>query len=165
MALRTVLELNIKAHEKRSDDLGEAAKLHEFVKSLTMATGTGANQSDVVFSDRRTLAATSEDFDLVGALTGALGGTVSLAEVTLIAIHNTSSTAADVLSIGGAAATQFAAPFDAADNEIKVGPGGLFLLTNPIDGFACAAGTTDLLKIDAGAKTITFDIIVIGRSA
>jgi hypothetical protein len=165
MSVKTVLQVDIKATEARADDLGNAEKIHAFVKSLTMATGTSASQSDKVWSDRRSLAATTEELDLAAGLTGALGDSLTFAKVTLIAIHNRNTTAGEVLTLGGAAANGFETMFGAAGDKIKIGPNGWLILFSPVDGFAVTADTADLLKLDAGAATISYDIIIVGRSA
>ena len=131
----------------------------------SMTTGTSANQVDKVWSDSRTLAATSETLDLAGSLTDAFGSTVTFVKVRTILIHNTSTTTTEVLAIGGAAGTQFVNWVANSSDIVNIGPDGIFLLHSPIDGYAVGAGASDFLKIDAGADTITYEIIIWGTSA
>jgi hypothetical protein len=140
--------------------------VHALTHVLDMVTGTGASQSDLVWSDTRSLVATSESIDLAGTLTSQLtGATVTFAEVTAIIIRNNATTTAYKLLVGGAAANQFINWVAAANDIVHIGPGGIFVLTSPVDGFAVTAGTGDILKIDSGAVTISYSIVVIGRSA
>lgn len=140
---------------------------HRWEMLLSMLSGTSNSQSDVVWSDTRTLAATSEDLDLAGSLPAPLdpSGTVTFAEVTLIAIRNKSTTSTEILSVGGAAANQFINWVGDATDIVKIGANGVLLWTAPVDGAAVTAGTGDKLKIDSGADTITYDILIVGRSA
>lgn len=52
-----------------------------------------------------------------------------------------------------------------ATDIVHVGPGGILILTSPVDGYAVTAATGDILKIDSGAATINYTIVIWGRSA
>ena len=138
------------------------------VQALTMAlsSGTGSNAIDKWWSDSRTLTATSEELDLVGGLTDALGGTLSGVEMRVLIVKNTSAT--DSLILGAAASNQaYAGLFGASGHTISVPAGGILLWYAPIDGRGAtlAAGTADKLKIDAGSATITYSIWIGAVSA
>ncbi len=133
--------------------------------SDALAEGTGSDQADVLWHDTRTLAGTSEDLDLAASLTDAFGTSVTFVNVKLIAIRNNSTTTTESLAIGGAAATQFINWVGDATDIVNLGPSGIFLLWDPIDGYPVTAGTGDLLKIDSGADTFSYDIIIVGTSA
>lgn len=131
-----------------------------------LANGTGTDQSDLLFHDRRTLAATSEDFDLAGGWTNPITGAAgTFVKVKGLFIKNRNTTSGHVLAIGGAAGTQFVNWVANSSDIVNIGPNGLFMLWSPTDGYAVGAGASDLLKIDAGANTIEFDIIIVGTSA
>ncbi|MCI0351567.1 MAG: hypothetical protein L0Z53_19260 [Acidobacteriales bacterium] len=131
----------------------------------SLASGTGLDQCDLKFHDRRTLSATTEELDLAGSLTDAFGQTITFAKVKGILIHNRNTTAGQTLIIGGAAANAFPLFTDVTD-KYTLGPDGKFLAWEPsLAGKAVTAGTGDKLKLDAGANTVTYDIVIFGTSA
>ena len=147
-------------HEIGSHDLGSKRAEHVMELAKGLAAGTGDNQVNLAWSDRRSLAATSEDLDLSGGLTGAFGDTLTFSKVKVIVIRNNDDT--DNLTVGGAAANQFASWVADASDKVVIAPEGYLVLVAPLDGYAVTAGTADLLKVDAGAATISYDIAVIG---
>lgn len=133
--------------------------------SDTLASGTAVDQADQIWHDRRTLTATSENLDLAGSLVNAFGATLTFARIKGILIKNRSTTAGANLIVGGAAANQFPLFSDVTD-KIPIGPDGFFFYYDPsAAGKVVTAGTGDQLKIDAGASTIDYDIVLIGASA
>ena len=175
MAVATRLQFIARFLESQALDLGTSSypALIEYPTAAVnsgspdFATGTASYTFDRVWTDDRTLTATSEALDLHTSLTSKLDGSaVSFVEVGGIVIHNTSTTSE--LIIGGAASNQaFANLFGAATERIKVQPLGLFVWFSPIDGAGLVVTNTsaDQLKIDAGAATITYRIALLGRSA
>jgi hypothetical protein len=134
--------------------------------STSFVPGTGQGQADVCFMDTRTLAASAtENLDLAGALTDAIGRVLNLAKVKAIMIRTAPTNTNDVI-IGGAATNGFVGPFGAATHTLAIRPGGEFLLAAPGPGWPVTAGTGDLLKIlNGGAGTpVTYDIIIIGTT-
>ncbi len=147
-------------------DLSDTTDDLDISWGTTVADGTGKDQCDLLWHDQRTLAATSEDLDLTGTETGIFSATADFVKVKGLFIKNTSTTAGENLSIGGAAGTQFVNWVSNADDEIVIGPDGIFALWNPsAAGYAVGAGASDLLKIDSGAATIIYDIVVVGTTA
>ncbi len=165
MAVTTNLQLTVNSTLTETLDLSTPRDSLVMNLSDALATGTSANQADVLWHDSRILSATSEDLDLAASLTDGLGNSVTFATVKAIIIHNTSTTTTENLSVGGAASAQFINWVSAADDEIVIGPDGVFVLWSPIDGYAVTATTGDLLKIDSGADNITYEIAIIGTSA
>lgn len=143
---------------------GQAVDNFAATARTAFTIGTGSGAVDVMWRDQRQLVGTSEDLDLAGVLTNQFGAVATFAKVRGIYIRNTETGAGKTLSVGGAAANQFLTPFGAADDKVKIGPGGVLMLTSPVDGFAVTAGTGDKLKIDAGAQTITYEICIVGTS-
>jgi hypothetical protein len=137
-------------------------------QSYKFTNGTGANQIDRVFSDRRTLAASaSESLDLAGTLVDALGATVTFARVRALRIKADAANTNNVV-VGGAASNAFASLFGDATDKIVVRPGGLVLVVAPdTTGYVVTAGTGDLLQVaNSGAGTgVTYDITILGASA
>lgn len=133
---------------------------------LNLVTGTGAGQADLVFSDQRTLASNAnESLDLNGALTDVFGAAVNFVKVVAILVKASAANTNNVV-VGGAAANGFYPMFGSATDTIKLPPGAGVLLFNDA-GYAVTAATADLLKIanSAAGSTVTYDIIIVGRSA
>jgi len=127
----------------------------------TLANGTGTDQANQIWHDRRTLAATSENLDVAGGLTDPFGATVTFTAIKCILIHNRETTAGYDLTIGGGTNALVNWVADSSD-KVVIGPNAVFLLWHPGAGYAVTAGTGDILKIDAGANTVTYDIVLIG---
>jgi hypothetical protein len=87
MSLVTTITAGIRALLTGSADHGTPTADLQLSYSAALATGTGSSQADKVFSDQRTLAASaSEDLDLAGGISDALGVTVTFAKVKAIMI-------------------------------------------------------------------------------
>lgn len=165
----TSLLLRLLSTPTRSIDLQTGEAPLTFQRGYNFANGVVDGQADLLWTDRRTINASSnDDLDLVGtSLQDAFGQTVSFARVKGIFVVADPTNINDVV-IGNAAATQFVGPFGAAAHTIKVQPGQFFAI--------CAAGATawpavggasDLLRIaNGGAGTsVTYDIAILGASA
>lgn len=159
------IELNIRAKQTGTADLGSPQFTALLEKILEFTPGTAAiGQSNVLFSDERTLAASgSEDIDVAGALTDALGGSIAAAEVVAIAIVADAGNTNDV-QVTRPAANGVPA-FLAASDGVAIGPGDIFLLTNR-KGIGITAATADLIHIANGGGTtgVTYKVIIIGRT-
>jgi hypothetical protein len=134
--------------------------------------GTGSKKVKVLFHDERSVSATTsnDDLDLAGVLKDAFGDTITFAKVKAVVIYNLSTTSGNNLVVGNATANAFSTPFGAATHTIKVPPAvdattpGMFVLTNPQDGFVVTAGTADILRIAfSGSGSISYDIIIFGE--
>jgi len=167
MTISATSIINVVAAAAGSLDLGSVQTNERFSHTVNWTDGTGVNQGKQIFSDTRSLdASTSEDLDLAGSLTDGLGASVAFTSVKLIAI-SAPSTNGDVITVGGAASNQFATPFGDASDVINLRPGGAVVLVAPdATGYAVTAGTGDLLKIantdDAAAS---YSILIIGETA
>jgi hypothetical protein len=136
--------------------------------AFTMKFAEGTNtvdKTDVLFTDSRTIAASSnDDLDLRGVLTDALGATVNAAEIVAIYVEALTANTNNVV-VGAAASNQFVGPFGAGTHSVAVGPGNCFLVTNK-NGWAVTAGTGDILRIaNSGAgSAVKYNIIILGRT-
>lgn len=140
-------------------DLATSTIKHRDPQNLALTSGTGANQVNAVFSDERTLTATSETLDLYGGLTNALGTTLNFAKIKVLYIKNTH--ASSNLLVGNASAPVLLC--SAANDIIIVPPGGVLLITAPASGgITVTNSSADGIKIDSGAATITYNIIIAG---
>ena len=139
-------------------DLGETIDPSTLKILQSFAEGTGDNQIDFSWSDQRPLVATSEDFDLSGGM-DTCGTTITPTKIKLLIVQNTSIT--DVLLVGGAAATGFVDWVADPTDIVSIAPGGAMILLAPLAGYAISP-TTDLLKVDSGAATINYKLLVAG---
>lgn len=147
-------------------DIGTAEYKPQVNWQFDFTDGAGANQAQKVFTDTRTLTASStEDLDLAGGLTDAFGNVLTLTEVKAIIIKAAAGNTNNVI-VGGAASNQFVTPFGAGAHTVTVRPGGMLMLVAPdATGYAVTAGTGDLLKIanSAGSTSVTYDILILGN--
>jgi len=164
MALDTSRKIVGVWNETYTGDLGSVVKVHKVDHTLSMATGTSNSQADEVWSDTRSAAGAVDDLDLAGTLTAADGSTITFVEVTGVYIRNKSTTTAETLTIG-AGSNPFITWLIATGDGVVIGPNGTFLIESPVDGYTVTAGTADILRVDPGANTISYDIVIWGRSA
>lgn len=166
MGATTTLTSSVSVTETGTHDNGTPTLTHAFSARTTIATGTSNSQNDIVWSDQRTItASSSETLDLSGGLTGAFGA-VTFVEVASISVYADSANTNNVI-IGAAASNQFVGPFGAGTHTIALAPGAMIALKAPAAGWAVANGSTDNLKIaNSGAGTdVTYKICITGRSA
>ena len=152
MALTTDFLFRVKAIESGSPDLSVLKDTLDYMKNLIWASGTGANQADVLWHDQRTLTASAtEDLDLAGSLTGVLAGTtLTYVELKGLIIFAAAANTNDVQLTRPA--SNGVPLFLAASDGLAVGPGGLFVWLNPGDGgVTVTAGTGDLLTLTNSA--------------
>ena len=128
----------------------------------SLANGTGVGEAMYFYSRRLSLAAAPQTLDIYGGLTDGLGTTLNFATVRALIVHNRSSTAGHVLTIGNAASNQFASFLGAANETVIVRPGGTIVLLAPRDGYTVVQSSADLLKLDPGANTFDADVIIVG---
>lgn len=134
----------------------------------SLTNGVGDDQSDRVFKDQRAVVAgTPDDLDLAGgSLLDVWGKAFSLAEVSVLMIEHVSG-AGDLL-VGGAGAINNAwvGPFSNVDYYLTIPASGLMgPLFSPKDGdWAVVAGTGDILRFRASTGTVTYNVMIVGRS-
>lgn len=137
--------------------------------AIATTNGTGAGQADRVFSDRRTLTASStEDLDLAGGVTDAFGNTITFARIKSIKIKAATANTNTVV-IGAAGSNQWTTLLNST-GTVTLNKGGIFMAacgSTDSTGWTVTAGTGDLLKIaNGGAGTsVTYDITIVGCSA
>lgn len=167
MALTTRLSLSLLAALTNALDLSTPDDTLNYLKNIELATGTSANQADMLWHDRRTLSASAtEDLDFAGSLTNALGATQTFARVKALVVYAATANTNNVnVTRPGSNGVPL---FLAAGDGIAVRPGGLFLAVAPdATAYAVTGGTGDLLTFtnSAGSTSVTYDVIVIGASA
>ncbi len=130
----------------------------------TFTEGTAANQVGNAWQDKtRTLAATSEDINLDG-VTDFQGAATGFNNLKMMYVRNLDTDTGDDIIVGGAAANQFINWVSDATDRVVIGPGGIFLLLSPVDGYAITSGTGDLLKVEA-VDTSSYTIITAGDNS
>jgi hypothetical protein len=167
MALTTELTLKLVATLTGTADLLTPAAPLELTQRHRLATGTGANQADMMWTDRRTLAASAtEDLDLAASLTGHVGGTLTFARIKALVVLAAS---ANTNNVNVTRPASNGVPlFLAASDGVPVLPGGSFVWVAPnATGIAVTAATGDLLTFtnSAGSTSVTYDVVIIGASA
>lgn len=131
--------------------------------------GTGVGQNDIVWSDRRTVGAGATDtIDFLGGgLTDVYGAALAFVEITAIVISNRETSAGTrKLSFGPAAANPFLWLFLNASDLVSIVPGGCYAQWSDEAQTLVAGGSDQLRLINTdGANTVTYDILVVGRTA
>ena len=166
MALATRFDLRLVRTLTNPLDLETPTSASTYAAMIDLATGTGAGQADMTWSDQRTLAGSaSEDLDLAGVLTGPFGNVLTFARVKGLLIKAASTNTNDVVFSRTATGIPLLA---ASGDALSVKPGGLFLWVAPnAAGVAVTAATADTITVanSAGGTSVTYDVIVIGASA
>lgn len=167
MGIRATLTAKMSALQTGASDFGGPSFNPTLEKIISLADGVGANQADILWTDERTVgASSSEDLDLAGVLTDAFGTVVAAAEVVAILIIASAANTNNVV-VGDATAP---IPLFAGTNPtFSVKPGGFFFVAAPNAAglLTVGAGSTDDLKIaNSGAGTgVTYQIGILARSA
>lgn len=166
MGLSANLAASISYALTGAPDLGTAKAEFNGHSVDSIASGTGSNQADRVFSDRRTLASgANEDLDLSGSLTDPIGGSAVFVKVKAILIKSLAANTT-ALTVKPAASNGFTGPFGAATHTLTIQPGGSLALFDPVSGWAVTAGTADLINIaNASGASANYEIVIIGTSA
>ncbi|WP_291295815.1 hypothetical protein [Elioraea sp.] len=168
MPLTSTVDLSVAALYTKILDLQSASAPVQAKFTVSLAEGTGANQANRVFADRRTLAASAtENLDLAGVLLDAFGDTIALARVKVLIVRASAANTNNVI-VGGAGSNGFVGPFGAAAHTASVRPGGMVAFAcADATGWPVTAGTADLLQIaNSGAGTsVEYEVIIIGATA
>jgi hypothetical protein len=166
MPLNTKIRAEVLASLEGTADQGTPRVALSLSAVAELLSGTGTGQADRVFSDQRSINASSnESLDLSGALTDPLGGAVVFAEVVAILIKAAAANGGNL--VVGDGSTPFIGPFNTdGAAEVLVPPGGFAMFYNPA-GWPVTGASADLLKIANahGGGAAIYDIIIIGRSA
>lgn len=164
--VRGSIALSLDLTDSGSADLGSPKMRVSVSKALALIEGTDAtNKANLLFSDRRTLAASAnEDIDLAGVLANAFGSTITAAEIVAIFISAAAGNTNNV-NVTRPASNGFIGPFLAASDGVAVKPGEWQLFASQ-SGWAVTAGTGDLINIanSAGSTSVTYDIVIVGRT-
>ncbi len=166
MPLTTTIYAGLAARYTGTVDLGTLVYDLPKAADVSLATGTGTNQADILWTDTRTLSAsTTEDLDLRGALVDVFGTTLNFVKVKYIRIKAAAGNTNNVVIGNDAASVQLG--FGAITHTWAVPPGGVFLVSAPQSGWATTGTTADILQIanSGGGTSVTYDIEIFGTSA
>lgn len=168
MSLTSVIDLAVRATLIGSPDLGQTryTLADGDWTEIQLASGTGNNAADLIWSDERSLnASTTEDLDLSGSLTQPDGSAAVFAKVKAILIEADSANPSTITIFGDA--NGFVGPLSAATVTLALPANGRLALVAPIAGWAVTAGTGDIIQVanNSGAAAATYRICVIGTSA
>jgi hypothetical protein len=165
MALTSALTAKIEATLTGSADHGTPTAALELEFAKSMASGTGSNQADKVYSDQRTINASSDETLDLTNLTDVFGASLSFAKVKAILIKAAAGNTNNV--VVGNATNPFAGPLSAGTTTISISPGGAVMLAAPASGWTVTGGSADEIKIaNSGAgSSVTYDIVIVGTSA
>ena len=166
----TQVQVSIKGDLTSPQDLGNALFPTNLIRGTAFDPGTGAGQVDRIWTDTRTItASSSEDIDLAGALVDALGGAAVFARVKALMVFASPANVNNVV-VGGVTNGLSTILQPAATGLVVVRPGGFFAVScggGDATGYAVTGATADLLHVaNSGAGTsVTYDVVVIGCSA
>lgn len=137
--------------------------------AVSLATGVGLNQADLIYSATPTIAASGNlILDLAGSLKDAFNNSVNFARLKAIIVIPALGNTNNVL-VGGAGSNPFIGPFGSDGSAIiQARPGGMLAMVAP-DAVAwpVVATTGDQLEFaNSGSGTgVTFGLVLIGASA
>jgi hypothetical protein len=169
MALTSKVRVGVSAQQTAPHALGGASDSVSKDWSVSFADGAAAGQANVVWQATRTIAASgTDDLDLAGSLTNALGSTVFAKVKSLTVVAATGNT--NNVVVGGAPSNTWIGPFGDATDKLVVRPGGAQQIgvgEGDLNAYAVTAATGDILRVaNSGAGTsVTYDIIVIGTAS
>lgn len=127
-----------------------SASLDNLIAAINLQVGSGTEYaaSTTIHSTVTALAGAGDTMDITAKTAGTAGNSIATTE-TLAGSGN--EWGAGTMS-GGSVSSQ----------TINIGPGGSIRWADPIDGLTVTAGTADTIIMDSGAKTFTYEIVIIG---
>jgi hypothetical protein len=147
-------------------DLTTASAPLSYTKQYTISQGAGLNQSDRIWHDTRTIAASgTDDLDLAGVLVDPFGTTITFARIKGILISAATGNTNNV--VAGAGTNPFVNWLGGTTPTVNIRPGGLlFVLAPDATGYVVTAATADIFRVaNSGAGTsVTYDIVLFGSS-
>lgn len=168
LTLTANINVRVAATEALVEAIIQASGTAALTSNLSLADGTGAGQAHQAWADTRNLVATSENIDLFNpAASGdAVAQAMAFTRIVALMVRNNATTAGFVLLVGGLGTTAaWTGPFNGVNtSKLSIEPGGYILLVAPSAAAwpVTSSSLGHLLKIDAGANTVPYDILVIG---
>jgi hypothetical protein len=163
----TSIAVSVSAIQSKSLDLGDATFPVSLTQAISLLNGTGGGQADLIFTDTRTVTASSnESLDLAGSLTDAYGATITFARIKAIIVVAASGNTNDVQVTRPA--SNGTPLFIAAGDGIALAPGDFFAwASSGATGKVVTASTGDLVNFanSSSGTSVTYTVIIIGASA
>jgi hypothetical protein len=162
-SLTSKIVLNVGTTYTGSSGLGTSIETLNLDYSIDLASGSGANQANVIYSASRSLADdVNETLDLYasGTLTDSFGTALTMTRLKTIILYNTSTDAS--LKVGGG--TTPVALFADASDIMTLPPGGKLLFSAP-DATGVLLSTNKNLKLahdGTGTSALVYKIVVLG---
>lgn len=164
MSLTTTVNLRVSTALTNPLDLVTASAPQLFSYLAELTSGAGLNAANAVWSDQRTVAAsTTDSLDLKGSLVDAVGVAFTPARIKGLIVRNRG---AQEIALTRSAAN--GVPWlSAAGDAIIIRPGGINIWIAPdATGVAVTAGTGDLIDIVNGVGvSVLYDIVIIGATS
>lgn len=132
------------------------------IQNVNLTPGTGSGQADLQWSHSGILTSSTVTFDLT-ALVG-VNGTVNMARVKFIYIKNLATSDTFSLILGNASPNGWSGPFDAATDTFTIPASGEFLAAGPLITGWITGGSNKNIKLDSGAHTVSYSIVIVGCS-
>ena len=165
-AVTTSIQLMVKGDLTATSGLAASSAPSIVQRTLALANGVSAGQADMVWSDRRQIAAsTTEDLDVDdGGLTDAFGTTFTIAKLKILVIVADGSNTNNLVVLGDANSVPI---LDTAAATIDVEPGGILVIASPAAGYAVTASTGDIVQVanGGGGSVVDYDVLIIGTSS
>jgi hypothetical protein len=170
MALSGTLKVAANFTQTKTPDNTSASAAIAHALSLTFTDGTAAGSADVIWTDTRTLtASSSETLDFSGSLTNAYGDAAVFADIRGIIVTADSGNTNNVNVTRATTSPETGlALFLASGDGIAVRPNGAFLwMCADTTGVPVTPTTADRLTFtnSAGSTSVTYSVTVIGASA
>lgn len=163
MALNAQIALSLVSHETSTQNISSEIRVTPASYSLALATGTGANQAQVVWSGSRTIGASEIDDLVLSSLTDDRG-TIAFTAIKAWYVKNTSQSE---LSLGRDQAgdalpsSPWAGWAYSATSGLDLSPNGAVFVCNPsAAGSAVASGSRARVS---GPNGSTYQIVFIGE--
>lgn len=149
----------------KSLDIGNARLDVNYSKKYSVANGTDASQANMIWTDNRSISASSsDDLDLYGGLTNAFGDTINFTAIKGIFIVADPSNVNNVIIGGdGSALVNWVGN---ANDVVNVKPGGMFCIYDPsAGGYGVTNTSADILQIanSSSGSSVVYDIMIVGE--
>lgn len=169
MSLQATIKAFIQANHLRTADNSSGKAKLELSRTFELTDGVDAGEADLIFQDTRTLSASaSESLDLAGgSLVDSFGQAVTFAKiVAVIVVASPANNIANEVQVTRPASNGVPL-FIAAGDGISLAPGAFVAWGDGVTGKTVTAGTGDLLTVtnSAGTNSVTYSIIIVGKSA
>jgi hypothetical protein len=157
------LNVSLTATETIAAGLASGQLSPSLAVALAFGAGTGSGNVQWVWSKSATAAAAPVTYTL-SALVDDLGRTIALTKVRALVIAHLGTVDGQPLTAGGASSNPWLAPFADVSDKAVIRAGGVLVLAGPLaTAYPVTAGSSDQLKLDPGANSIPFKIMIVGE--